>query len=94
MVVEPPAGGVARVTFADYHKIGDSLALIIDAGANRLTGLRVMSYMDTFQDTVDLSVRFGRLADDTGYAEEATLEASAKQLRVLIQNSGHRPMQP
>jgi hypothetical protein len=92
--VKPGESGLARIAFADYLKPGDTLALDVDAAANRLAGIHVTSYLDKKDDIVDFAVRFGSLADGTGYAEETTLEAPAKKIRVVIQNSGHRPMQP
>ena len=32
------------------------------------------------------------LTDGTGFTEQTTLEAAAKNIRVVIQNGGHRPM--
>lgn len=92
--VTPGEAGLARIAFADYLKPGDTLALDVDATANRLAGIRVTSYLEKKDDVVDLAVRFGRLADGTGYAEQTTLDAPAKKIRVVIENSGHRPLQP
>ena len=39
-----------------------------------------------------LDVRFGTLADGTGYAARTTLEVKAKNIRVVLENSGHRPV--
>ena len=41
-----------------------------------------------------LDVRFGTLSDGTSYTAQTTLDAKAKNIRVVIENSGHRPLAP
>ena len=94
VAMQPGEGGRARLAFTDYLKPGDTFAIDIDAAANRLAGIKVTSYLEKKDDAVNLGVRFGSLADGTGYAEETTLDAPGKNIRVVIQNSGHRPLQP
>ena len=43
-------------------------------------------------DAVTLAVKFGALSDNTGYTAQTTLEAKAKNIRVVVENSGHRPL--
>jgi hypothetical protein len=92
--VRPGQSGRARLEFTDYIKPGDLLTIDVDAAANRLVGLNVASYLDTKEDAVALGVKFGTLADGTSYTEQTTLDAKAKQITVVIQNSGHRPLGP
>jgi hypothetical protein len=40
---------------------------------------------------VTLAVQMNALADGALYAAQTTLEAKAKNITVVIQNSGHRP---
>jgi hypothetical protein len=84
--------GRARLEFSDYLKPGDRLAVDVDAAANRLLGVSVASYLDKPEDAVTLDVQFGALADGTSYTAQTTLDAAAKNIRVVIQNSGHRPL--
>jgi hypothetical protein len=84
--------GRARLEFTDYLKPGDRLAVDVDAAANRLVGLTVASYLDKADDAVTLDVQLGALTDGTSYTAQTTLDAAAKHIRVVIQNSGHRPM--
>jgi hypothetical protein len=90
--VRPDQSGRARLEFTDYIKPGDLLTIDVDAAANRLLGLNVASYLDTPADAVALGVEFGTLADGTSYTAQTTLDAKAKQITVVIQNSGHRPL--
>jgi hypothetical protein len=92
MAVRPQAQGQVSLEFTDYLLAGDRLGVDLDAAANRLLGLSVATYLDKPEDKVTLNVRMGVLADGTGYAEQTTLEATAQNIRVVIQNSGHRPM--
>jgi hypothetical protein len=39
---------------------------------------------------VTLDVRYARLPDGTSYIAQTTLEAAAKNIKVVVQNSGHR----
>jgi hypothetical protein len=42
---------------------------------------------------VTLDVRYGTLADGTSYVAKTTLDAKAKNITVVVENSGHRPIQ-
>ena len=50
------------------------------------------TYLEKPEDAVTLDVRFAALADGTSYTAQTTLEAKAKNIRVVIENSGHRPL--
>jgi hypothetical protein len=88
----PSGPGRARLEFADYLKPGDLLAVDVDAAANRLEAVTVASYLEKPDDKVALDVQFGALADGTSYTAQTTLDAAAKKIRVVIQNSGYRPL--
>jgi hypothetical protein len=68
------------------------LGIDVDAKAALLSGLSVATYVEKKEDPVTLNVRFGSLADGTSYAAQSTLEAKAKNIRVVVENSGHRPL--
>ena len=57
-----------------------------------LSALSVATYLEKPEDAVTLAVRFGTLADGTSYTAQTTLDAKAKNIRVVIENSGHRPL--
>jgi len=90
--VEPQAGGSARIAIADYLLPGDSLNIDLDPAANRLVGLAVNSYLDKADDAVTLVVQMANLPDGALYAAQTTLDAKAKNMTVVIQNGGHRPL--
>ena len=92
-VTANPAGpGLVRLEFPDYLKSGDRLSIDVDAAANQLRGLSVASYLDQPENAVALAVQLGALADGTSYTAQTTLDAAAKQIRVVIQNAGHHPL--
>ena len=68
------------------------LAIDVDSKAATLTALSVATYLEKKEDAVTLAVGFGTLADGTNYAARTTLEATAKNIRVVVENSGHRPL--
>jgi hypothetical protein len=93
VAMNPQAGGAVRLVIADYLKPGDTLSIDLDPKANKLLGLGVTSYLDTKDDVVTLAVQMSSLPDGALYAGQTTLEAKAKNTTVVIQNSGHRPVQ-
>jgi hypothetical protein len=88
----PQAGGAVRVAISQYQLPGDSLTIDLDPAAGRLLGLGVNTYLDKKEDTVTLAVKMNTLADGALYAAETKLDAAAKNITVVIQNTGHRPV--
>ena len=92
IAVNPQAGGKVRLVISQYLKPGDSLTIDMDPATNKILGLGVNSYLDTKDDVVTLTVQMSSLPDGAIYAGQTTLEAKAKHITVVIQNSGHRPV--
>ena len=92
MLLRPPQQGKARVEFPNFIQPSDLLAIDVDAKALLLGGVSVATYLDKPEDAVTLDVRFGTLTDGTSYTAQTTLEAKAKNIRVVVANSGHRPL--
>lgn len=92
VAVRPFGQGRVSLEFADYLLAGDKLTVQVDTAANRLAGLNVASYLDAKDDTVTLDVRMSTLADGTSYNEQITLDAAKKNITVVIQNGGYRPI--
>lgn len=90
--VEPQAGGTVRLVISQYLQPGDGLTIDLDAATNRLVGLGVNTYLDKAEDAVTLVVKMDALPDGATYAAETTLDATAKNITVVIQNSGYRPV--
>jgi hypothetical protein len=92
MMLRPPQQGKVRVEFPDFVQPSDLLAIDVDAAAARLAAITVATYLEKPEDAVTLDVKFGTLTDGTSYTAATTLDAKAKNIRVAITNSGHRPL--
>ena len=94
MLLRPPSQGSVRVEFPEFIQPSDLMAIEVDAKALLLSSLSVATYLEKPEDTVTLNVRFGALGDGTGYSARTTLDAKAKNITVVVENSGHRPLAP
>jgi hypothetical protein len=94
MLMRPPQQGIVRVEFPDFIQPSDRMTIDVDGKALNLSAINVATYLDKPEDTVTLDVRFGALADGTSYTARTTLDAKAKNIRVVVENSGHRPLVP
>jgi hypothetical protein len=90
--ITPQAGGRVRLVISQYLQPGDSMTIDVDGTANRLLGLGVNTYLKQPQDTVTLVVQMTTLPDGAQFAGQTTLDAKAKNIQVVITNSGHRPV--
>lgn len=93
MALQPQQGNV-RVEFQNFIQPSDMLAITVDAKAALPSALSVATYLDKPEDAVMLGVRFATLADGTNYTAQTTLDAKAKNIRVVVENSGYRPLAP
>jgi hypothetical protein len=89
----PQAGGSVRVAISQYLQPGDTLTVDLDPAAGKLLALGVNTYLEKKEDTVTLAVKMNTLADGALYAAESKLDAKAKNITVVTQNTGHRPVQ-
>ncbi len=85
-----PQPGKVSIVVSQYLQPGDSLAIDLDPAANRLLGLNVKTYLDKPDEPVTLAVRMGALPDGAVYSEQTTLDVKAKNITVVINNSGYR----
>jgi hypothetical protein len=90
--VAPQPDGKVRLAFKDYVQPKDMMNIDVDAKAALLSAINIATYLEKPEDTVTLDVRFGTLADGTSYTSQTALEAKAKNIRVVVENSGHRPL--
>jgi len=90
--LQPPNQGRVRVEFSEFVQPGDLLAIDVDAAASQLAGVSVKTYLDKPEEAVTLDVRYATLTDGTSYISQTTLNAAAKNITVVVQNSGHKPL--
>ena len=92
IAVNPQSDGRVRLELKQYLKSGDALTIDLDPATNRLLGLGVTSYLDNPDDAITLVVQMNTLPDGALYAAQTTLDAKAKNIKVVITNSGHKPV--
>jgi len=92
VALRPGQAGRVRLEFTDYIQPGDLMTVDVDSAANALLAVAVNTYVDKPEDAVTLTVGFGALPDGASYNPQITLDAKAKNITVVIQNSGHRPV--
>lgn len=92
MSLTPLDGGRrVQLVFKDYLKAGDSLSVDIEVATNRLLGMNVASYLDSdTSDAIQMNVAMGVLPDGTIYTAKSTLNAPAKDMTVVVENTGYR----
>jgi hypothetical protein len=88
----PQAGARVQIAISQYLQPGDSLTIDMDAAANRLLGLGVNTYLEKPDQPVTLAVQMNTLPDGALYAAQTTLDAKEKNITVVIQNSGYKPV--
>jgi hypothetical protein len=93
IAMNPQSGGKMRLVISQYLKPGDSLTIDMDPATNKLLSLGVNSYLDKKEDVVTLAVKMSSLPDGAIYAGQTTLEAKAKNMTVVVQNTGYKPVQ-
>ena len=79
-----------ELIFAGYSKPGDRVSLSMDPAAKVIRGFSVDTYLDSPEDKVTLTARFGRLADGANFLEETVLNAQAKQIQIKTVNFDHQ----
>lgn len=93
-VLEP--GKRVRLDMKDFLMPGDLLKVEINSADNRLSAIGVSTFLNEEnsksdkKDQVTLEVRMGTLEDGTSYSAQSTLEAKAKEMKVVVTNSGYR----
>jgi len=94
LAVAPQPNQSVRLTFSNYEKSGDSLAIDVDLTDNRLQDANIASYMDSPDDAVTLAVTWGILPNGISYVSNVALSAPAKNLTVTVQNSDYMQLAP
>jgi hypothetical protein len=92
VATKPQAGGSVQLEITDYLQAGDKLTIDVDPSGSRLLGLAVHTYLEKPDEQISLDVKMGSLPDGAIYAAQTTLDAPAKKIRVVVQNSGHKPV--
>jgi hypothetical protein len=87
------APGTVKLTFDNYEKNGDQLAILFNSQQKKISHLSVKTYMQQPSDAVTLDTTFASLADGTNYAEKTVLNMAAKKMVVTTTNSHYQKLQ-
>ena len=88
--VEP--GRIIRVTFNDFMKPGDLMSAILNIQQKVILEINVSTWLEDQQDGIVVNVAFKQLPDGTSYSGQTTLDAKSKDIKVVVENTGHRAL--
>ena len=93
VLVEPvEPNRVVRVAFHDFIKAGDLLSANLNIQSNTILDVNVSTWLESQKDVITLAVSFNQLPDGTSYSSQTILDSKSKQIKVVIENSGHRAL--
>lgn len=84
--------GAANLNFKNYVQQGDQMTLTFDTIVKKISSVNINTYMGDTQDAVTLLVQMASLPDGTNYAQQTTLNATAKQLVVIMTNASYQKL--
>jgi hypothetical protein len=87
-ILEP--GKKFQVGLPDYNEVGDLLSISIDKVNQKIMTMAVNTYIDNPSQKVIFNITYNNLPDGTQYASSTTLDAQAKNLKIVIENSGFK----
>ena len=79
-----------KLSFPDYLQKGDMLSISVDMGNQKLMALSVNTYIDNPGEKVIFDVTYNSLPDGTQYATQTVLVAQAKNLKLVVEESGFK----
>ncbi len=87
-VLEP--GKKFKLSFPDYNEKGDLLAISMDVAKQKIMAVAVTTSVEDPSEKVVFNVTYKDLPDGTQYEASTTLDAQAKGVKIVIENSGYR----
>ncbi|MEI6900297.1 MAG: hypothetical protein WCL00_10500, partial [Bacteroidota bacterium] len=76
--------------FTGYNEPGDMLANSLDKANQKIMAVDVTTSVDDPSQLVIFNITYNNLPDGTQYAGSITLDAKAKNLKIVIENSGFK----
>lgn len=90
VAVSQAADGSLGVDMTDFVQAGDLFGLKLNMKSMQLLSAKVNTYIDSPSDVVTLDVQFQALPDGgPNYSSKVSLDAPAKNINVVIENSGY-----
>ena len=87
-VLDP--GKKFKLSFPGYNEPGDMLAISLDKTNQKIMAVDVTTSVDDPSQKVIFNITYSNLPDGTQYAGSTTLDATAKNLKIVIVNSGFK----
>ncbi len=87
-VLEP--GKKFKLDFPGYNQEGDMLSVTLDKEKKVILAIAVNTYIDKPDEKVNFAITYSGLPDGTQYPGTTTLEATEKNVKIVIANSGHK----
>jgi hypothetical protein len=78
-----------KLSFPDYNEAGDILSMSINKPAQKIMAIDVTTSVEP-GDKVVFNIAYKDLPDGTQYAGTTILDAKAKDLKIVIENSGFK----
>ncbi len=88
-VLDP--GKKYKIDLPNYNIPGDMLSISVDKVIKQLIAVDVNTYLDSPADKVIFNLQYQNLPDGTQYPATTTLTAAAKNVKIVIVNSGYKP---
>ncbi len=79
-----------KLGFPDYNEPGDLLSISIDKPAQKIMAVDVTTSVDKPDEKAIFNITYKDLPDGTQYAASTILDAKAKDLKIVIENSGFK----
>jgi hypothetical protein len=79
-----------KLGFPDYNEAGDLLSISINKPDQKIMAVDVTTSVDKPDEKVVFNITYKDLPDGTQYAASTVLDAKAKDLKIVIENSGFK----
>lgn len=79
-----------KLNFPDYNESGDMLGISINKPSQKIMALDVSTSVDNPKEKVVFNITYNNLPDGTQYAGKTVLDATKKDLKIVIENSGFK----
>jgi hypothetical protein len=86
------AGKVFKVDLPDYLQPGDKVSMTMDNSQGLLKEMGVSTFIKDKNDKVSVLIKYNSLPDMTSFPGETTLDAPSQKVKVVITNTGHKPV--
>lgn len=82
------------MSFPDYLKAGDKMAITLDMQKALFGGIVVNTFLDKPDDKINFTLNYGVLTDGTEYPAETILDLPKEGLKIVIKNDGYKKEAP